>query len=76
VEVQCGKECGMCIHSKKEYGLDMAQLPRHDLPRNETRLTEWLPASRSMLGLVPRPAWIAPRVAIGDRGRWAKKYCR
>jgi hypothetical protein len=25
-----------------------------------------------MLGLVPRPAWIAPRVAIGDRGRWAK----
>jgi hypothetical protein len=36
------------------------------------RSTEWLPASRSMLGLVPRPAWIAPRVAIGDRGRSQK----
>ena len=37
------------------------------------RCTEWLPASRSMLGLVPRPAWIAPRAAIGDRGRSTKK---
>jgi hypothetical protein len=26
-----------------------------------------------MLGLVPRPAWIAPRLAIGDRGR-SQKY--
>jgi hypothetical protein len=51
----------------------MAQWPRHELPRNETRLTEWLPASRLVLGLVPRPARVAPRVAprvaIGDRGR-------
>jgi hypothetical protein len=38
------------------------------------RSTEWLPVSRSMLGLVPRPAWIAPRAAIGDRGRSEKKY--
>jgi hypothetical protein len=36
------------------------------------RSTEWLSASRSVLGLVPRPARIAPRAAIGDRGRWAK----
>jgi hypothetical protein len=36
------------------------------------RSTEWLPASRLVLGLVPRPARVAPRVAIGDRGRWAK----
>jgi hypothetical protein len=27
-----------------------------------------------MLGLVPRPAWIAPRVAIGDRGRSQKIF--
>ena len=33
------------------------------------RSTEWLSASRSVLGLVPRPARIAPRAAIGDRGR-------
>jgi hypothetical protein len=33
------------------------------------RFTEWLPASRLQLGLVPRPARVAPRVAIGDRGR-------
>jgi hypothetical protein len=69
VEAQCGEECGMCIHSKKEYRLDMAQLPHHDLPRNETRRTEWFPASRLVLGLVPRPARVAPRVAIGERGR-------
>jgi hypothetical protein len=37
------------------------------------RSTEWLPASRPMLGFVPHPAWVAPRVAIGDRGRWANK---
>jgi hypothetical protein len=37
------------------------------------RSTEWLPVSRSVLGLVPRPARIAPRAAIGDRGRWAKQ---
>jgi len=37
------------------------------------RSTEWLPASRSVLGLVPRPARIAPRAAIGDRGRSGKK---
>jgi hypothetical protein len=37
------------------------------------RSTEWLSASRSVLELVPRPARIAPRAAIGDRGRWAGK---
>jgi hypothetical protein len=26
-----------------------------------------------MLGLVPRPAWIAPQAAIGDRGRSLKE---
>jgi hypothetical protein len=36
------------------------------------RSTEWLPASRLVLGLVPRPARAAPRAAIGDRGRSAK----
>jgi hypothetical protein len=35
--------------------------------------TEHLPASRLMLRLVPRPAWIAPRVAIDDRGRSLNK---
>jgi hypothetical protein len=33
------------------------------------RSAEWLPASRLLLGLVPRPAGVAPRAAIGDRGR-------
>jgi hypothetical protein len=37
------------------------------------RSTEWLPASRLVLGLVPRLARVAPRVAIGDRGR-SQKY--
>jgi hypothetical protein len=37
------------------------------------RSTEHLPASRSVLGLVPRPARIAPRAGAGDRGRSAKK---
>jgi hypothetical protein len=37
------------------------------------RCTEWLPASRPMLGFVPHPAWVAPRAAIGDRGR-SQKY--
>jgi hypothetical protein len=37
------------------------------------RSTEWLPASRLQLGLVPRPAGVAPRAAIGDRGR-SQKY--
>jgi hypothetical protein len=67
------KSAGCVFISKKEYRLDMAQWPRHELPRNETRLTEWLPASRLVLGLVPRPARVAPRVGIGDRGRWQKK---
>jgi hypothetical protein len=33
------------------------------------RSTEWLPASRLLLGFVPHPAGVAPRAAIGDRGR-------
>lgn len=37
------------------------------------RSTEWLSASRSVLELVPRPARIAPRAAIGDRGRWTTR---
>jgi hypothetical protein len=36
------------------------------------RSTEWLPASRLVLGLVPRPARVAPQAAIGDRGRSAR----
>jgi hypothetical protein len=36
------------------------------------RSTEWLPASRLLLGFVPHPAGVAPRAAIGDRGRWAR----
>jgi len=37
------------------------------------RSTEWLPASCLLLGLVPRPAGVTPRAAIGDRGRSAEK---
>ncbi len=37
------------------------------------RSTEWLPASCLLLGFVPHPAGVAPRAAIGDRGRSAEE---
>ncbi len=36
------------------------------------RCTEWLPASRLLLGLVPHPAGVTPRAGAGDRGRLKK----
>jgi hypothetical protein len=40
--------------------------------RPTMRSAEWLPASRLQLGLVPRPAGVAPQAVIGDRGRSAE----
>jgi len=37
------------------------------------RFTEWLPVARPMLGRYRSLPSVAPRLPIGDRGRWAPR---
>jgi hypothetical protein len=71
-----GEKSGAGKKSAGDCGKDGAVWLQFGNPKENSptmRSTEWLPASRLVLGLVPRPARVAPRVAIGDRGRSQKK---